>query len=71
MSDTQTTQLNPQQHFKRAGVLLIDTTAKARLPGPQNPGECHIAEGVISIWPYMWCRISGILENVALALALG
>src|ERR1700747_2712030 len=27
--------------------LLIDTTAKAHLPGPQNPGECHLyfAEG--------------------------
>src|ERR1700756_3034012 len=27
--------------------LLIDTTATAHLPGPQNPGECHLyfAEG--------------------------
>jgi|HubBroStandDraft_4_1064222.scaffolds.fasta_scaffold65030_1 hypothetical protein len=26
---------------------LIDTTAKVHLPGPQNPGECHLylAEG--------------------------
>jgi hypothetical protein len=27
--------------------LLIDNTAKAHLPGPQNPGECrlYLAEG--------------------------
>jgi hypothetical protein len=27
--------------------LLIDTTAMTHLPGPQNPGECHlyVAEG--------------------------
>ena len=27
--------------------LIIDNTAKAHLPGPQNPGECHLyfAEG--------------------------
>jgi hypothetical protein len=27
--------------------LLIDTTDTAHLPGPQNPGECHLylAEG--------------------------
>jgi hypothetical protein len=27
--------------------LLIDTTATAHLPGPQNPGMCHLylAEG--------------------------
>jgi len=32
-------------------LQLIGNAAKAHLPGPQNPGECHLyfAEGVISI----------------------
>src|SRR5208283_5102942 len=49
VTDTQTTRLNSQQHPRRLNsCLLIDNTATTmHLPGPQNPGECHLyfAEG--------------------------
>jgi hypothetical protein len=48
--------------------LLIDTTATAHLPGPQNPGECHLyfAQGChLYIAPTAKCRIIYIMENLA------
>src|SRR5437660_1755927 len=46
--------------------LLIDNTATAHLPGPQNPGVCHLylAEGChLYIALTAFCRIFGFLEN--------
>jgi hypothetical protein len=48
--------------------LLIDTTATALLPGPQNPRTCHlyIAEGChLYIALTSKCRVTVILENSA------
>jgi hypothetical protein len=46
ITDTQATRLNPQQHVKAVELLLacllVDNTAMAHLPGPQNPGMCHL-----------------------------
>src|SRR6202045_807975 len=47
--------------------LLIDTTATAHLPGPQNPGMCHLylAEGChLYIALTVRRRITGLTENV-------
>src|SRR5437660_6538464 len=46
--------------------LLIDNTATAHLPGPQNPGVCHLylAEGChLYIALTRQSRISAILES--------
>jgi hypothetical protein len=46
--------------------LLIDTTATAHLPGPQNPGECHLyfAEGChLYIALTKKCRGIDVTEN--------
>jgi hypothetical protein len=46
--------------------LLIDNTAMAHLPGPQNPGMCHLylAEGChLYIAPTKKSRERDVLEN--------
>src|SRR5437660_12688477 len=46
--------------------LLIDNTATAHLPGPQNPGVCHLylAEGChLYIALTLKSSIIGVLEN--------
>src|SRR5437660_5517332 len=46
--------------------LLIDNTATAHLPGPQNPGVCHLylAEGChLYIALTRFCRIAAIMEK--------
>jgi hypothetical protein len=46
--------------------LLIDNTATAHLPGPQNPGVCHLylaEECHLYIALTYECHGSGVLEN--------
>jgi hypothetical protein len=63
VSNTQTTRLNPTCNSTSRRLnsrLLIDTTAKAHLPGPQNAGECHLyfAKGC-----HLYIALTGFLAH--------